>query len=124
MNSTIATSAYSEAVHQALAPLAHGGEIRAHLGVEGEHLVEVRIGAAGRAEARHRGLEQPRDPGKVEAPVEEARHRDVVGRDQRGRRPRAEPARLPRDSERREARLVRRAEVEARGGDEVGRGGR
>ena len=124
MNSRIATSAYSDAVHQAACSARHGGEIRADLGVEGEHLVEVRVGAAGRAESRHRGLEQARDPGEVEAPVEEAGHGDVVGGDQRRRRPRPEAARLASDPQRREARLVRRAEIEARRGHEVRRGGR
>ncbi len=47
------------------------------------------IGVAGRTEALHGDLEQSRDPEEVERPVEEPAHGDVVGRDQRSRRPRA-----------------------------------
>ena len=63
-------------------------------------------------------------PGEAERPVEEPADGDVVRGDQRRRRPRAEPARLAGDPQRREARLVGGAEVEPAGRDEVGRGGR
>ena len=59
------------------------------------------------AEPRDRGLEQARDAREVQRAVEEPRHGDLVGRDQRGRRAGARAAGLAGDPERREARLVR-----------------
>ena len=76
------------------------------------------------AEPRHGGLEQARDAREVERAVEEPGHGDLVGRDQRGRGAAADAAGVARDAERREARLVRGAEVQLRRGHEVGRGRR
>ena len=87
-------------------------------------VVDVRVGAAGRAEALDGGLEQARDAGEVERPVEEAGDGDLVGGDQGGRRARPETAGLAGDAQGRETRLVGRSEVEPAGGDEVGRRGR
>ena len=87
-------------------------------------VVDVRRLVGAVAEPLDRGLEQARDPGEAERPVEEARDRDVVGGDQRGRRALADPTGLAGDPEGREARLVRGAEVEPAGRDEVDRGRR
>ena len=88
-----------------------------------------RSGAAGPAAAplvarvtaasRSRG-----DAGEVERAVEEAGHGHVIGRDQGGRGAGPEPAGLTGDPERREPRLVRRAEIEPGDRDEVRGGGR
>ena len=67
-----------------------------------------------------RGLEQARDAREVQRAVEEPGHRHLVRGDQRGRRAAPDAAGLARDAQRREPRLVGRAEVEPRGGDEVG----
>ena len=55
-----------------------------------------------------------RDAREVQRAVEESRHRHLVGGDQRGRRATPDPAGLAGDAQRREPRLVGRAEVEPR----------
>ena len=68
------------------------------------------------ADSRSAGI-----PVNDEGPVEEAGDGDLVGRDQRRRRTRADPAGLTSDPQGREPCLVGRAEVEAGGGEQVGR---
>ena len=104
------------AAHEA-APTGRGRERRADLGVERDELLDVRRLVGALAEPRDGGREQARDPVEAERAVEEAGDGDVVGGDQRGRGALADPARLAGDPERREAVLVRRAEVEAPGRD-------
>ena len=92
-----------------------GRERGPDLGVERDELVEVRAGVAGGpAEPLDGRLEQAGDAREVERPVEEPGDGDVVGGDQRGRRARARPAGLTGDAQRREPRLVGRAEVQPR----------
>ena len=71
--------------------------------------------------ACHGLLEKARDAREVERPVQEAGHGHLVGGDQRGRRPRADRARLAGDPQRREAVLVGSPEVEPAGRHEVRR---
>ena len=128
MNSTIATSVKQHAVHQALARAA---DDRARRETRGP---------------RDPGRRAHRDPGPVRPCVAESRH-GVLEEPRDARRSRGVPSRkratatssaamsaavahgpsrpgLTGDPERREARLVRRAEVEPRDADEIRRGGR
>ena len=63
-------------------------------------------------------------PGEVERSLEEARHGDFVGGDQRGGRARPPAAGLTGDAQGRETDLVGRPEIETARGDQVGRSGR
>ena len=104
-------------------PIVPARERRPDLGIEGDQRVDVGLAGSG-TEALDGRLEQPRDAEEVERPLEEPRHRDVVGGDQRGRCPWARDPRLASDAQRREPPDIRLAEIEARRGDEVGRRGR
>ena len=124
MNRTIVMIDWTKPVTQVLrsGPVAKAARTSR---VEGDELLDVRIGAgrfrrsASTAASSRRGM-----PGKPSVP---SRNRAtatssaaISAADARG----PATARLAGDPERREARLVGRAEVEPAGGDEVGRGGR
>ena len=102
-----------------------GGERRADLGVERDELLDVRVGGRRfRRSARRPPRAGAGCPVKSSVP---SRNRAtatssaaISAAEARG----PEPAGLAGDAERREARLVGRAEVEPAGRDEVGRRGR
>ncbi len=79
--------------------------------------VGLLIGVA--PEAVDGGLEQDRDLVEPDGAGEEPFHRDVVGGDQRGGRPAADPAGLARDAQRRESCLVGRTELEPARGHQI-----
>ena len=81
-----------EAGHAA-APSGIGRERRADGGIERDQLVEVGVGCAVAAEPLDGRLEQGRDAGEAERAVEEPGDGDLVGRDERGRGPRARAGR-------------------------------
>ena len=83
--------------------------------------VGIRPGRAG--EPAHGGLQEARDAAEVQGPGQEPLDGDVVRGDERRRRPRTGHPCLAGDAQGREPRLVRRAEVQATGIDQVGRRG-
>ena len=79
----------------------------AHVGLERDQLVEAGLLVRCRPpEALDRRRAQRGDAGVAKAAVQEARHADLIGADQRRRRPLAAPSRLACQPKRGEARLV------------------
>ena len=97
------------------APTGPRGERRADLGVEGDQLVDDGAWSAPSPKRVDGGSSRRGMPGEVERAVEEPGDGDLVGGDERGRRPRPDAARLAGDPQRREARLVGSPELEPAG---------